>query len=122
MLLESTYIIRWIDNAILQTLAPCSLDETWQPSNSQCVSLNPIPALIIFVFGLIKGPQYQDCENPTLLHNRWDTMLVGFALARGMTYLLLFIKPTTSYLPARPPTEIIAAFFLISGGVSFMLS
>ncbi|KAJ5046954.1 hypothetical protein NUH16_011117 [Penicillium rubens] len=122
MLLESTYIRRWINNTILQTLAHGSLDETWQPSNSQGTSLNPIPTLIILMFGLIMGSQYQDCKNPTLLHNRWDTMLVGFALAHGMTYLLLFIKPTTSYLPARPPTEIIAAFFLISGGVSFMLS
>ncbi|KAJ5346837.1 uncharacterized protein N7506_000090 [Penicillium brevicompactum] len=118
MLLESTYIRRWINNTILQTLAQGSLDEAWQPSNSQCGSLNPIPVLVMFLFGLITRSRYQDCRNPTLLHYRWDTMLVGFALARGMTYLLLFIKPSTSYLPARPPTEIIAAFFLISGGTA----
>ncbi|KAI3185021.1 hypothetical protein DTO027I6_9876 [Penicillium roqueforti] len=106
MLLESTHMLQWVNNSILQTPAHYSSDEAWQPPKSQCVPLNPIPALIILLFGLIMGWQYKDCTDPT----------------RILTYLLLFIKPPTSNLPARPPTEIIAAFCLISGGVNFMLS
>ena len=43
-------------------------------------------------------------------------------LARGATYLLYFLKPPTSRLPGRPPTEVVAAFCLIAGGVVFMVS
>ena len=43
-------------------------------------------------------------------------------LARGATYLLYFLKPPTSKLPGRPPTEVVAAFCLIAGGVVFMVS
>jgi hypothetical protein len=57
-----------------------------------------------------------------MVHKQWGNMLVGFALARGMTYVLIFLKPPTSYLPARPPTEIVASFCLISGGLIFMMS
>lgn len=44
------------------------------------------------------------------------------ALARGTTYLLYFIRPPTSMLPGRPPTEVVAAFCFIAGGVVFMVS
>lgn len=44
------------------------------------------------------------------------------ALARGATYLLYFIKPPTSVLPGRPPTEIVASFCFIAGGAMFMVS
>lgn len=43
-------------------------------------------------------------------------------LARGATYLLYFLKPPTSRLPGRPPTEVVVAFCLIAGGVVFMVS
>jgi hypothetical protein len=32
----------------------------------------------------------------TMVHKQWGNMLVGFALARGMTYVLLYLKPPTS--------------------------
>lgn len=43
-------------------------------------------------------------------------------LARGATYLLYFLKPPTSKLPGRPPTEVVVAFCLIAAGVVFMVS
>lgn len=121
MLFESTRIRDWLNGTILQTPLGSS-DEAWQLPRSQRVSLNPMPALIIMLLGMMMGSHHQDSMTSTMVHKQWGNMLVGFALARGMTYVLLFLKPPTSYLPARPPTEIIASFCLISGGLIFMMS
>jgi hypothetical protein len=81
-----------------------------------------MPALIILLLGMMMGSHHQTSMTSTMVHAQWGNMLVGFALARGMTYVLLFLRPPTSYLPARPPTEIIASFCLMAGGLIFMLS
>lgn len=122
MLFESTLIRDWLNNTVLQTPVHGDSDEAWQPPRSQGVSLNPMPALIIMLLGMMMGSHHQDSMTSTMVHKQWGNMLVGFAMARGMTYVLLYLKPPTSYLPARPPTEIIASFCLISGGLIFMLS
>ncbi|KAJ5349309.1 hypothetical protein N7541_007036 [Penicillium brevicompactum] len=122
MLFESTLIRDWLNTTVLQTPAHGDSDEAWQPPRSQGVSLNPMPALIIMLLGMMMGSHHQDSMTSTMVHKQWGNMLVGFAMARGMTYVLLYLKPPTSYLPARPPTEIIASFCLISGGLIFMLS
>lgn len=44
------------------------------------------------------------------------------AIARGVTYVTLYLSPPTSYLPSRPPSELITAFCLIGGGLIFMES
>jgi hypothetical protein len=49
-------------------------------------------------------------------------LLVGFSLARAVTYITLYISPPTSLYPSRPPSELISAFCLISGGLIFMAS
>ncbi|KAJ5544556.1 hypothetical protein N7461_006860 [Penicillium sp. DV-2018c] len=122
MLFESTRIREWLNSTILQSPAHHTSDEVWQPPASQGVSLNPMPALVIMLLGMMMGSHHQTSMTSTMVHKQWGNMLVGFALARGLTYVLLFLKPPTSYLPARPPTEIVAAFCLISGGLIFMLS
>lgn len=122
MLFESSCIRDWVNSTILQTPAHATSDEAWTPPRSQGVSLNPMPALVIMLLGMMMGSHHQDSMTSTMVHKQWGNMLVGFALARGMTYVMLYLKPPTSYLPARPPTEIIAAFCLISGGLIFMLS
>jgi hypothetical protein len=122
MLFESTCIRDWLNNTVLQRPAHGSSDEGWQMPKSQGVSLNPMPPLIILLLGMMMGSHHQDSMTSTMVHKQWGNMLVGFALARGVTYVLLYLKPPTSYLPARPPTEIIASFCLISGGLIFMLS
>ncbi|KAJ5779768.1 hypothetical protein N7457_007488 [Penicillium paradoxum] len=122
MLFESTRIREWLNSTVLQTPAHGTSDEAWQPPKSQGVSLNPMPALVIMLLGMMMGSHHQTSMTSTMVHKQWGNMLVGFAIARGMTYVLVFLKPPTSYLPARPPTEIIAAFCLISGGLIFMLS
>lgn len=58
----------------------------------------------------------------TSVHKQWGTLLVGFALARAVTYILFFLSPPTSVFPSRPPSELVAAFCLISGGLIFMAS
>ncbi|KAK5188436.1 hypothetical protein LTR16_008334, partial [Cryomyces antarcticus] len=51
---------------------------------------------------------------------QWGTLFVGAALARAVTYLLMYLSPPTSHMPSRPPSELICAFCLVSGGLIFM--
>lgn len=57
-----------------------------------------------------------------MVHKQWGTLFVGFALARAVTYILIYLSPPSSYLPSRPPSEIISSFCLISGGLIFIAS
>ena len=41
---------------------------------------------------------------------------------RCLTYFFVWLAPPRSVLPARPPTETLASFFLACGGLIFMLS
>lgn len=122
MLFESQRIRDALNSTLLRPPPHGSRDENWQPPKSQGVPLNPMPALIILLLGMMMGSHHQDSMTSTMVHKQWGNMLIGFALARGMTYVLLFLRPPTSYLPARPPTEIVAGFCLIAGGLTFMLS
>jgi hypothetical protein len=122
MLFESSRIREALNNTILRSPARNTHDENWNVPRSQGVPLNPMPALIILLLGMMMGSHHQTSMTSTMVHKQWGNMLVGFALARGMTYVLLFLRPPTSYLPARPPTEIVAAFCLMAGGLIFMLS
>lgn len=122
MLFESKRIKNWLNETILQSPSHRSSDPNWQQPDTQSVSLNPMPALVILLLGMMMGSHHQDSMVSTMVHKQWGNLLAGFALARGATYILLYIKPPTSYLPARPPTEIISSFCLIGGGLIFMLS
>ncbi|GAD96896.1 hypothetical protein PVAR5_5561 [Paecilomyces variotii No. 5] len=122
MLFESRRLREAINNTLLPLFPYESDNKNWQPPKSQGVPLNPMPALIILLLGMIMGSHHQDSMISTMVHKQWGNMFVGFAIARATTYVLLFLCPPTSYLPARPPTEIVAAFCLMSGGLIFMLS
>ncbi|KAJ5564471.1 hypothetical protein N7513_000713 [Penicillium frequentans] len=122
MLFESRRIREALNMTILRSPSHGTRDEGWQLPRSQGVSLNPMPALIILLLGMMMGSHHQTSMTSTMVHKQWGNMLVGFALARGLTYVLLFLRPPTSYLPARPPTEIVASFCLMAGGLIFMLS
>ena len=65
---------------------------------------------------------HQQSMVATMVHKQWGTLFMGFALARAITYILTYISPPASYLPSRPPSELIASFCLISGGIVFMAS
>jgi hypothetical protein len=122
MLFESKRVRSWLNSTVLQSPAHESADPAWKTPDTQGVSLNPMPALVILLLGMMMGSHHQSSMISTMVHKQWGNLLVGFALARGMTYVLLYIKPPTSYLPSRPPTEIVASFCLIAGGLIFMLS
>ncbi|PWY94430.1 integral membrane protein [Aspergillus sclerotioniger CBS 115572] len=126
MLFESKRVRGWLNSTVLQypshMSAHTSTDTAWQLPDTQGVSLNPMPALIILLLGMMMGSHHQTSMVSTMVHKQWGNLLVGFALARGMTYVVMYLKPPTSYLPSRPPTEIVAAFCLMSGGLVFMLS
>ncbi|KAL8780748.1 MAG: hypothetical protein Q9203_000627 [Teloschistes exilis] len=96
--------------------------DRWTPPTTYSFSMNPFPALIILLLGLMMSSHHQHSMVSTMVHKQWGTLFVGFALARAVTYILTYLSPPSSYLPSRPPSEIIASFCLISGGLIFIAS
>lgn len=96
--------------------------EILEPPATYRFSTNPLPALTIILLGLLMSSHHQTSMVSTMIHAQWGHLLMCGALARGGTYLLCILKPPTSILPGRPPTEVVAAFCFIAGGVVFMVS
>ncbi|TVY34797.1 putative membrane protein [Lachnellula occidentalis] len=85
-------------------------------------SMNPMPALVVLLLGLMMSSHHQASMLSTMIHKQWGTLLVGAAFARAATYVVFYLSPPTSILPGRPPTELITAFCLMAGGLIFMSS
>ncbi|EPS44619.1 hypothetical protein H072_1392 [Dactylellina haptotyla CBS 200.50] len=85
-------------------------------------SMNVFPALVIFMLGILMGSHHQETMLGTMLHKQWGMLLSGAAVFRLGTFLILYLKPPTSYLPSRPFTEPLTAFALMAGGTVFILS
>jgi hypothetical protein len=112
-----------LNNAVVSSHAHSNAhEESWQQPRQYRVSMNPMPALIIMLLGKMMSSHHQDSMLSTMIHGQWGGMFMGFALARGLTYITLYISPPTSFLPSRPPTEIITSFCLIAGGITFVIS
>lgn len=92
------------------------------PPPSYAYSFNPFPAMVIGVTGVAMAAHHQDYVYEVQVHMLWGEMLAAFALFRMLTYFLLWLRPPSSVLPSRPPTEILASFTLTCGGLLFMLS
>jgi hypothetical protein len=92
------------------------------PSNTKRLSLNPMPALTILFLGMMMSGHHQSSMVSTMLHAQWGMLFTGFAMARAVTYIMLYLKPPTSHYPSRPPSELVAAFCLTAGGILFMNS
>ena len=125
MLVESKLIRDLLNAGIVNSPSNRSIklrDEAWAPPKTYKFSMNPFPGLIILLLGLMMSSHHQASMVSTMVHKQWGTLFVGFALARAVTYILTYISPPTSYLPSRPPSEIITSFCLISGGLIFMAS
>ncbi|KAH7085377.1 integral membrane protein [Paraphoma chrysanthemicola] len=123
MIIESTKMRDLLNDTVASSHAHSnSLDESWSQPRQYRISMNPLPALIIMLLGKMMSSHHQDSMLSTMIHSQWGTMFMGFALARGLTYIVMFISPPTSFLPSRPPTEIVTSFCLIAGGITFMLS
>lgn len=85
-------------------------------------SINPIPALVILLLGIMMSSHTQQSMISSMVHKQWGNLLTGASFARGFTYVLMYLKPPRSILPSRPPTELLTAFGLITGGTIFMAS
>ncbi|XP_044717593.1 uncharacterized protein HRG_09101 [Hirsutella rhossiliensis] len=126
MLVESTRIRHLLNTAVSDATPENALsDEERQRQNAPAtyeLSLNPIPALVILLLGIMMGSHQQSTMISTMVHKQWGNLLLGASLARGLTYVLMFLRPPKSALPSRPPTELLASFGLIAGGIVFMAS
>jgi hypothetical protein len=123
MIVESTRMRDLLNGAIVSSQAHSSShSESWQQPRQYRVSMNPLPALIILLLGKMMSSHHQASMLSTMIHSQWGGMFMGFALARGLTYITLYVSPPTSFFPSRPPTEIVTSFCLIAGGITFVLS
>ena len=125
MLVESRRVRNLLHTGILMTsLGPMVQEprDAWRSPSTYSISLNPFPGLVLLLLGFMMSSHHQQSGVSTMLHAQWGTLLVCCSLARAVTYLLAYLSPPTSFLPSRPPSEIISAFCLISGGLIFMAS
>ncbi|KAB8342994.1 hypothetical protein FH972_022588 [Carpinus fangiana] len=119
MLIEST-TVRKLLAASFST--PERQTEGWKQPDTYKHSMNPIPALIIMLLGKMMSSHTQHSATSGMIHSQWGNLFMMGSLARGATYIIMWLKPPTGYLPSRPPSELIASFCLVSGGMLFMAS
>ncbi|KAF7563725.1 hypothetical protein G7046_g366 [Stylonectria norvegica] len=126
MLVESTRIRDLLNTTVVvaEPRYPYVVEEgeKLQPPNTYEFSLNPMPALVILLLGIMMSSHTQASMISSMIHKQWGNLLLGASFARAFTYVLMFLKPPTSILPSRPPTELLTAFGLIAGGIIFMAS
>ncbi|KAF7876645.1 hypothetical protein EAF04_001730 [Stromatinia cepivora] len=123
MLIESNKIRNFLNTAVQQSsYSMSSYHPEAQEPKSYRFSMNPIPALVVMLLGMMMSSHHQHSMVSTMIHKQWGTLLVGAAFARAATYVVFYLAPPTSILPGRPPTEIITAFCLMAGGLIFMAS
>ncbi|MCJ1477044.1 hypothetical protein MMC13_005715 [Lambiella insularis] len=126
MLVESGRIRDLLNSTLMLSINSRSFGGTsidqWQAPKTYGFSMNPLPAIIILLLGMLMSGHHQSLMVSTMLHKMWGNLFLAAALARGVTYVLMYLSPPTSLLPSRPPSEIVVAFCLISGGMLFMSS
>ncbi|KAK6852051.1 hypothetical protein PG995_012176 [Apiospora arundinis] len=129
MLVESTRI-RDLLNMTVAEAADAHPDHTHSDEEREALqapkqyefSINPIPALVILLTGIMMSSHTQESALSSMVHKQWGNLLAAAAYARGLTYVLLYLKPPKSIMPSRPPTELLTSFGLIAGGVIFCAS
>ena len=127
MLVESRTIRTWLNTSIemlpeRQDMHHGEVQATRRPPKTYAHSMNVLPGLIILLLGLMMSSHHQESMVSTMVHAQWGSLLVGFSLARGFSYIITYISPPISLVASRPPTELISSFCLISGGLLFMAS
>ena len=120
MIIESTKMRELLNSSVVTSSH--AGDDSWQQPRTYNFSINPMPALIILLLGKMMSSHHQASMLSTMVHIQWGSMFMGFALARCLTYIIMYIAPPCSYLPSRPPTEIVTSFCLVAGGITFMVS
>lgn len=97
-------------------------DQLWQEPATYKLPMNPMPGLVVMLLGILMAAHKQQSMVSTMMHAQWGTLFFAFALARAVTYIILYLKPPTSHYPARPPSELVTSFCLTCGGLMFMFS
>jgi len=127
MFIESRKL-RELLNATAQFSSPSRFDhpssekDILKPPRTYDFSMNPIPALIVLLLGMMMSSHHQETMFATMIHKQWGNLLVGAAFSRAATHIIFYLAPPTSILPGRPPSELITAFCLMAGGAVFMAS
>ena len=121
MLVESKRVRRLLSSGVRPALHGRQVESSLEPKSYRS-SMNPIPALIIFLLGMMMSSHHQESMVSSMMHKQWGVLLAGAAFARGATYIMFYLAPPTSIYPGRPPTELITSFCLMSGGFIFMAS
>ena len=116
------YPIAKLHPAAAQATQEADVVSVQRPPPSYTGSFNPFPALVIGVTGIAMATHHQDYVYEVQIHILWGLMLAVFSVMRIVTYIILWLRPPTSILPSRPPSEAIASFALALGGLLFMLS
>ena len=83
---------------------------------------NPFPALAIGITGFAMASHHQEYAFAVSQHALFGNLLALYALCRCMTYAIIYMKPIKSDQPTKPISEVLASFFLTSGGLAFMFS
>ena len=125
MLIESKRVRDLLNSAFISSTNGGELHralEAHHEPRSYGFSTNPMPAIVILLLGMMMSSHTQVSPVSTMMHKLWGTLFFGAAIMRGITYLTVYMAPPTSYLPSRPPSEIVVAFCFISGGLLFMSS
>jgi hypothetical protein len=123
MLIESKRIRNLLNSSTVTLAKPSTTDgEELAEPKSYRFPMNPIPALVVLLLGLMMSSHHQSTMISSMIHKQWGTLLVGAAFARAASYIIFYLAPPTSILPGRPPTELITAFCLMAGGMIFMAS
>ncbi|TIA30926.1 hypothetical protein D6C78_09262 [Aureobasidium pullulans] len=118
--LFNTSVSTWQEERVQYGDAVEKQQEEWDMPKTYKTSLNPMPGLVIMLLGMSMSGHHQHSMVSTMLHSQWGNLFKGFAMARAATYVLLYLAPPKSFFPSRPPTELVASFCLISGGMIFM--
>lgn len=126
MLVESTKVRDLLNTTVSEVFPEDAISEEERQLQRRPrtyeFSLNPIPALVILLLGTIMSSHHQASVISKMVHKQWGNLLLGASFSRVLTYILIYLRPPKSTLPSRPPTEILTAFGLISGGIMFMAS
>ncbi|KAK4228184.1 integral membrane protein [Podospora fimiseda] len=124
MLIESVRIRTLLNHTVAAELETAleEDEEKLREPETYSFSLNPMPALVILLLGLMMSSHTQQSMISSMVHKQWGNLLTGASFARGFTYVLVYLRPPKSVFPSRPPTELLTAFGLISGGIIFMAS
>lgn len=124
MLVESAQIRDLLNTNVTAELTtlPDHDEEQNQPPAEYSFSLNPLPALVVLLVGIMMSSHSQTTALGSMIHKQWGNLLAGASLSRCLTYVLIYLRPPRSAFPSRPPTELLAAFALMAGGLIFMAS